>query len=136
MAQTVACTTTEKDILSGENGEIFKAEKEKYQANLDEISKGNYKGVSIKVVLGNWCEDSQREVPRLMQILNTKYTSKIPVEYFLVDHDKNCADPEVQKLEVKYVPAIIFYRNGKELGRIVEAPKKSLEGDMVKIVGE
>jgi hypothetical protein len=32
------------------------------------------------------------------------------------------------------VPTIIFYENGKELGRIVESPEKTLETDILKIL--
>lgn len=136
MAQTGTCTTTQKDILSGENGDIFKTELTNYQANTEELSKVNFKDVSLKVVLGNWCEDSQREVPRLMKILDSKYASSVPVSYYLVNREKYCADPEVQKLDVKFVPAIIVYKNGKEVGRIVETPQATLEKDLAHILAQ
>lgn len=136
MAQTGTCTTTENGIMSGENGEIFQAELLNYKVNESALSKTNFNGISLKVVLGNWCEDSQREVPRLMKMLGTLPMSNVPVTYYLVNREKYCADPEVQKLDVKFVPAIIIYRNDKELGRIIETPEGSLEAHIVKIVGE
>jgi len=134
MAQTGTCTTDAKGILNGENGDIFKTELNAYKVNEEALSKINFTGISIKVVLGNWCEDSQREVPRLIKILETAPLKNVPVTYYLVDREKFCPDPEVQKLEAKYVPAIIFYRNGKEIGRIVETPEGSLEVNMGKIL--
>lgn len=135
MAQTGECTTTEKGIMNGENGEIFQTELMNYKVNEAILAKTDFKGVSLKVVLGNWCEDSQREVPRLMKMLGSFPMSSVPVTYYLVNREKYCADPEVQKLEVKFVPAIIIYRDGKELGRIIETPEGSLEANVVKIVG-
>lgn len=134
MAQTNGCGTDAKGILSGENGELFRTEHDAYKANTDALSKTDFSGVSLKVVLGNWCEDSQREVPRLMKILETPALKNVATAYYLVDREKYCADPEVQKLEVKFVPAIIVYRNGKELGRIIETPQGSLEENLAAIL--
>lgn len=134
MAQTQTCETDAKGILSGPNGELFQTEYNAYTADATTLSKANFDGVSLKVVLGNWCSDSQREVPRLMKILETPALKNVSTNYYLVNEDKFCADPEVQKLDAKYVPAIIFYRHGKELGRIVETPEGSLESHAVKIV--
>ena len=44
-----------------------------YQPNSDALNKlfeVNKTGLSIKVVMGTWCPDSRREVPRLMRILD------------------------------------------------------------------
>ena len=135
MAQIGACSISAKGILEGENGEIFKTEYDKYNVDKTVLSKGNFNGVSIQIVLGNWCEDSQREVPRFMKIFDTPIFD-VPVSFHLVNREKFCADPEVQKLEVKYVPAFIFLRDGKEIGRIIETPEGSLEANMAKIVGQ
>lgn len=135
MAQTGECNIKPKEILAGENGDLFQKEWDAYKVNEAALANVNFKDISLKVVLGNWCEDSQREVPRLMKILELPALKKVSADYYLVNREKFCADPDVQKLEVKYVPAIIFYRDGKEIGRIIETPEGSLEANMVKIVG-
>lgn len=134
MAQTNPCETDAKGILNGPSGEIFQTEYNTYTADAATLATGNFEGVSIKVVLGNWCSDSQREVPRLFKILENPTLKNVAANYYLVNEDKFCPDPEVQKLEANYVPAIIFYRGGKELGRIVETPEGTLEANAVKIV--
>ena len=133
MAQTGICNTDKKGILNGDNGDVFQTELNAYTVNEETLAKGHFKDVSVKVVLGNWCEDSQREVPRLMKMLETSYMDRVPVSYYLVDREKFCADPEVQQLGVKYIPSLIFYRDGKEIGRIVETPEGSLEENITKI---
>lgn len=135
MAQNNTCTTSKQGILSGENSEIFQKEYESYQVDTNTLQQLNLNGLSIKVVLGNWCEDSQREVPRLMKIIDLPLF-KVPVSYFLVDRDKYCPDPDVQALQAQYVPAIIFYRNNLEIGRIVELPEGSLEKNIANIIGK
>jgi thiol-disulfide isomerase/thioredoxin len=136
MAQTGECNTKPKEILAGENGDLFQKELDTYKVNETALANIDFKDISLKVVLGNWCEDSQREVPRLIKILELPQLEKVSTHYYLVNREKFCADPAVQKLEVKYVPAIIFYRNGKEIGRIIETPEGSLEGNIAKIVNQ
>jgi len=41
---------------------------------------------------------------------------------------------ETDNLDILKVPTIIFYLKGKEIGRIVETPVKSLEKDMARII--
>jgi len=37
-------------------------------------------------------------------------------------------------LNITNIPTFIFYKNGKEMHRIVESPMESLEKDMLKII--
>ena len=50
------------------------------------------------------------------------------------DHYKESPQHEEKGWDIEFVPTIIFLRNGKELGRIVESPEQSLEKDMRKIL--
>jgi len=90
--------------------------------------------VDIKIILGTWCSDSRREVPHLIKILEeTGY----PVDHIImiaVNRDRVCNGIETNKLNIELVPTFIFYRNGKEIGRIVESPAESLEFDIQKIL--
>ena len=51
-----------------------------------------------------------------------------------VGRDKKAEGTEVDLLDIKYVPTFIVYRNGKEIGRIVESPQTTLEGDLKNIL--
>lgn len=134
MAQNNTCETDAYGIFSGPHGDLFRAEYDAYTASEATLTQGHFKDVSIKVILGNWCSDSQREVPHLLRMLETAPMKGVPVTFYLVNEDKFCPDPEVQALKANYVPTIIFYRDGKELGRIVETPEGTLESHTVKIV--
>ena len=51
-----------------------------------------------------------------------------------VNEDKKTEEDEIDTLNIKLVPSFIFYRDGSELGRIVESPEKSLEVDVLGIL--
>jgi thiol-disulfide isomerase/thioredoxin len=134
-AQTGSCKTEKSEIFQGEFGSVFKAEFDLYQPKEDILNKINFKGVKIIVILGFWCEDSQREVPRFLKIAQNKAMKKVRTEYHSVNREKYCNDPAIQALKVGYVPTLIFFRKEQEVGRIVESTEKSLEEDMLKILG-
>ena len=90
--------------------------------------------IDITVVLGTWCKDSKREVPRFVKILTAAGYPTESVRVIGVTRDKETPLGEEKGLGLIQVPTLIFYRNGTELGRIVEFPVESLEADMLKIL--
>lgn len=91
--------------------------------------------VSILMFLGTWCGDSQRESPKLLKILDAAKSSKISITLYGVDLSKSEGGGLAGKYGIERVPTIIFLKGGKELGRIVENPKDTMEADFVAIVG-
>lgn len=91
-------------------------------------------GVNITIVMGTWCSDSRREVPRFFRILNYMKYPTDSVTIIAVGRNLKGMDGETDSLNIEKVPTIIFYKNGTELGRIVESPKVSLEKDMLEIL--
>jgi len=92
------------------------------------------KDIDITIVMGTWCSDSQYEIPNFYKILD--YLSYLTKKVILinVDRNKKGKDDEVDSLNIELVPTIIFYKDEKELGRIVESPDESLEKDMLGIL--
>lgn len=92
----------------------------------------------IKVFLGTWCGDSKKEVPRFYKIIEASKFPKSQLQVIAVnrteDAYKQSPDGEEKGLNIHRVPTFIFYRNGKEVNRIVEHPKETLERDMLSIV--
>ncbi len=91
-------------------------------------------GLSIKVVMGTWCPDSRREVPRFMKIIDTWQFPVDKITFIGVDNRKLAPIGGYDKLDIQRVPTFIFYKNNIELGRIIENPVTSLEQDMVNIL--
>jgi len=92
-------------------------------------------GVQIKLFMGTWCEDSQREVPQFFKILDKVLFNEVKgLTLITVTRDKDTPDHLEEGLDITNVPTIIFYKDGKELNRIVESPVVSLEDDMLRIL--
>ncbi|MGC1389499.1 MAG: thioredoxin family protein [Bacteroidales bacterium] len=96
-----------------------------------EISKEN---LSVKVVMGIWCPDSRREVPRFMKVMDLWHFPAAKVTFIGVDDTKQSPVGEYIKLDILRVPTFILYKNNIEAGRIIENPVTSLEQDMVNIL--
>jgi len=92
------------------------------------------KNDKITIVMGTWCSDSRREVPRFYKILDYLGYPSDKVKLIMVNRNKKGSSDETDGLNIERVPTIIFYKNDKELGRIVEYPQESLDKDMVKII--
>lgn len=88
----------------------------------------------IKVFLGTWCGDSKREVPRFMKILKQAKFPKSQVQIIALDKTKEAYKQspgnEEKGLNIHRVPTFIFYKDGKEVNRIVEEPTSSFERDI------
>jgi thiol-disulfide isomerase/thioredoxin len=97
-------------------------------------SGGSYAELRVKCVLGTWCGDSRREVPRMLRLLKEWGLPGGNLLMFGVDRQKKAPDLDVAALGVTHVPTFIFYRLDRELGRIVERPVVGLEADMANIL--
>jgi thiol-disulfide isomerase/thioredoxin len=96
-----------------------------------EISKED---LAIKVVMGTWCPDSRREVPRFMRVLDIWQFPVDKVTFIGVDEAKRSPVGEYVSLDIQRVPTFIIYKNNIETGRIIENPTTSLEQDIVNIL--
>lgn len=107
--------------------------------NLDEkiVSKikNNLKNIRVKVFLGTWCKDSKRQYPRFYKILEKADFNFDDLELIGVNKRKKAEGLE-KGFRIYFVPTFIFYKKGKELGRIVEIPVETLEEDIFKIITE
>jgi thiol-disulfide isomerase/thioredoxin len=108
-----------------------------YQFNTEAINKLlelNKDGITIKIVMGTWCPDSRREVPRFMRVLDLWQFPVALVTFIGVDNAKLSPVGEYNSLDIQWVPTFIIYKKNIEMGRIIENPKTSLEQDMVNIL--
>tara|TARA_R110002050_G_scaffold104083_1_gene213442 strand:- start:224 stop:823 length:600 start_codon:yes stop_codon:yes gene_type:complete len=92
------------------------------------------KDVTISVFMGTWCEDSQRETPHFYKIMDAADFDESKLTLVTVSDEKTTPQGFEEGLNITNVPTIIFYKNEKELGRIVEYPIESLEKDMLAIL--
>ncbi|MCA1757149.1 MAG: thioredoxin family protein [Bacteroidales bacterium] len=90
--------------------------------------------VNVTVVLGTWCSDSRREVPRFMKIVEGLDYNTDNITFIGVDSYKEAPLDSYAELGIERVPTFIFYINKVEKGRIIEYPETSLERDMINIL--
>ena len=90
--------------------------------------------IRIKIVLGTWCPDSRREVPRFFRVLDAISFPKERVELIGTDDSKFSPIENYESLNITRVPTFIVFRNNIEAGRIIENPVTSLEQDMQDIL--
>ena len=110
---------------------------DEYTLNTDVINKLleiNKDGVTIKIVMGTWCPDSRREVPRFMRVMDVWQFPVPKITFIGVDDAKQSPVGEYVSLDIMRVPTFIIYKNNIETGRIIENPTTSLEQDMVTIL--
>jgi thiol-disulfide isomerase/thioredoxin len=89
----------------------------------------------VLIVMGTWCEDSQREVPVFLNLIEVSGW-KCPLRILAVDKSKMSDVSGYNNLNIKYVPTFIFYYKGEEIGRIVESPQKSMKEDIQTIISK
>ncbi len=111
----------------------------KFQENFDqyEVLEATAKipaDVSVLIFFGTWCHDSQREVPKMLKILEAVGFSQDSMKMVTLDYSKT--DPEGLAIAnaVEFTPTFIFFREQKEVGRIVEKPATTLEESMIELL--
>ncbi|MFA5417687.1 MAG: thioredoxin family protein [Bacteroidales bacterium] len=90
--------------------------------------------VEFTVVMGTWCGDSQLQVPRFYKILSELGYSDKRVKLIGVDHNISAILVDIKDLNIERVPTFILYKNGLEIGRIIETPAKSMEKNLWSII--
>ena len=100
--------------------------------------KSNLNDYTITAFFGTWCGDSKMELPRFYKILSD---AEYPLDRLTVvavsnkrEAYKRSPGGEEEGLNIHRVPTFIFYKNGKEVNRIVEHPVQTLELDISKFI--
>ncbi|ABE53743.1 conserved hypothetical protein [Shewanella denitrificans OS217] len=99
-------------------------------ADLSELTQDT----EIVTLVGTWCPDCYREVPRLIKILASLNSPHISTRYIGLDRDKRDKQGLGAKFEFSRIPTIIIMQNNQEVGRIVERPNTSLEQALLDIL--
>ena len=107
-----------------------------YQPDYETLDKleGKLDNIKIKIVFLSTCSDSREQLPRLFKILNELNYNLNTITLIGVNGEKQGLSNEAEGLDIEFVPTIIFYKDGNEIGRIVETPAESLEKDLLKIL--
>lgn len=118
------------DLLA--NYEEFQQEYDSYEPSELEIQNINQlAGKEIIALFGTWCHDSEREVPRLLKLLDAANVELKQLTLYAVDRKKQDPDGVAEKFDLRYTPTIILSDElGSELARIIEKPKTNIANDL------
>ena len=133
--------TIDKDGLTSENyNDWFSKNFEEYeldQATIQAFS-SKLKEYRITLFMGTWCGDSKMEVPRFYKILEACNFPEDQLTVIALSRKANMYKQSPNHYEaglnIHRVPTFIFYKNRKEVNRIVEHPVESLEKDILNII--
>lgn len=130
-----------KEVLSKTTySEWFLKNYEEYQPTSTDISILSEKlpEYTITAFFGTWCGDSKKHIPPFYKILEE---AKFPLERLTTvavsrerDDYKQSPGGEEEGLNIHRVPTFIFYKDGREVNRIVEHPINTLEQDISMIL--
>jgi hypothetical protein len=90
--------------------------------------------LNVLIIAGAWCSDTQRELPRFFKIINEIGVPNNHIEMIMVDENKKTVAFNISVLQVTNIPTFIFFKDGKELGRIIEKPQVTLEDDLANLL--
>ncbi len=100
-----------------------------YTVNQDVILQTD--SIKIDVFFGTWCEDCHKWLPRFIK---TAEHHSLYYELYGLNTKKSSEKGYEKDKNIKRVPTFIVYKDGKEIGRIIESPVVSLEDDLYKII--
>jgi hypothetical protein len=121
-----------EDLADLEGWDAERIGSEPDEAALDRLraTSGNY---TVWTVLGSWCSDSRREVPRLQRVLEEVGGDRFRHRLIGVDRTKWIVEPGelgdvIGARAVELVPTIVVVDEyGQEVGRVVESAEVPIE---------
>jgi hypothetical protein len=127
------------DLREPPFGDWFEGQYARYQpteASLQGL-KELLPSLSIEAYFGTWCGDSKRQVPRLLRLLDLagfdeKRLTLVGLSDRPMEFKQAPGNPE-RRRRIHRTPTIVVVRDGVEIGRIVETPTTTLEGDLLDI---
>jgi thiol-disulfide isomerase/thioredoxin len=123
-------------LTKGEFSHYYNSQYELYNVSDKLVKKisSRIENVSVTIVLGTWCIDSKIQVPRFMKIMDALAFPSEKIKMIALDTRKEAMVIDMGPFAIERVPTFIFYRDGIEIGRIIESPRKKLEKDILKIL--
>lgn len=80
--------------------------------------------LEVLCYFGSWCGDSREALPIFMKTLNAAQNQRITVKLIGVDRKKDDPGHTAKPYGIELVPTFILFRNGEEIGRMIEFPMK------------
>jgi acyl-coenzyme A thioesterase PaaI-like protein/thiol-disulfide isomerase/thioredoxin len=95
-----------------------------FDASETSALKGLAWDTSALVFYGDWCGDTREQLPVFLKLADAMEMDSERLRYFSLDRDKKL-EPWTSQFAITHVPTFVFLRDGKEIGRVVEAPSEA-----------
>jgi thiol-disulfide isomerase/thioredoxin len=121
---------TKEDLLQGDFATWFNEGYNSFEPSTEalEIIKNNISEYEIIGLMGTWCPDSRREVPKFFKLLDEAGYDLSKLTMIGVTRNKSTPENLEAGYDLQRVPTFIFMKNGKEVNRYVEYPAKIVSG--------
>jgi len=90
--------------------------------------------VRVEIFLGTWCPDCRQIVSAYFKIEDMAGNPLIKTTLIGVPKDRPARAPYIAGRDIERVPTFIVHLRGREVGRIVETPRVSVEADLWRIL--
>jgi thiol-disulfide isomerase/thioredoxin len=99
-----------------------------------QLIKAHVSDLGFMVFAGSWCGDTQKELPAFFKVAQLSNIKENQIQLIMLDRNKISWFMNPKIMGVKHIPCIIVYRKDKEIGRIIETVKVSMEEDLLNII--
>jgi thiol-disulfide isomerase/thioredoxin len=92
------------------------------------------KNLKVVVIMGTWCSDSKEHIPQFFKVADAINLNESQIEIIAVDRKKKSSTIDITPFKIEYVPTFIFFKDGKQIGSIIETPHETIEKDWMRII--
>lgn len=101
-----------------------------------EALKKNLKDVDVEVFFGSWCGDTHEHLPVFLSLMDAvKPNGPKSTTLIARDRKKNTGSYKGTR-NIERLPTFVFLKDGKEIGRIIETPTKTILEDTLAITAK
>lgn len=98
---------------------------------LKERSITNYK---ILAFGGTWCSDTKKLLPKFYKTTHSAGLKPKNITLYFLDKELRSPSGIEKKYQVISIPTFIMFKDGKEIGRVVEKEFTTIEEDLLRII--
>lgn len=123
-------------LFNSKNTQWFENNYESYNLDINTLNNdfSNIYEYQIEIYMNTKCHDSEREVPRLIKILDELNFSEDNLKIVLLNSEKKSSGGYENGKNITNTPTFIFLKESGEKNRIVEFPFENLEKDILNII--
>ncbi len=114
----------------------FRKGYDKYQPDTQSVKTISQQAGSlhIEVFGGTWCSDTHDLLPGFYKAMDAAGVKDAQISLHLVDRNKKTKDGSGDRYQITNVPTFIVFIGDKQVGKVVESTKTTIEGDIAAIL--